>query len=167
MRRTAHLTGALVLGALLASGGLALAAPAVGAAGGHHPAEVRAVHSSAYGTILVSATGRTLYGLTADRPGKSKCAASCASVWPPLMAHGSLSAGSGVKRSCLRSFARGSGHQVEYCGIPLYTFSGDTSKGQVHGFGIKSDGGTWYPVAASGHFVKKKDGTSSSGGGGW
>lgn len=167
MKRSAVLTGTVLVAGVLAAAGLGLVASPSGAARTHRSAAVQAVHSAAYGTILVTSSGRTLYGLTADRPGKSRCSGSCTTVWPPLMASGSLSGGSGVKRSCLRSFSRGSGHQIEYCGIPLYTYVGDSGKHQVHGFGIKADGGTWYPVSAAGHLVTKKKGKSTSSGGGW
>jgi Secreted repeat of unknown function len=40
--------------------------------------------------------------------------------------------------------------QVSANGAPLYYFSGDSAAGQVNGQGIKSFGGIWYAVQASG-----------------
>jgi hypothetical protein len=40
--------------------------------------------------------------------------------------------------------------QVTADGAPLYYFSGDSAAGQVNGQGIKSFGGVWYAVQASG-----------------
>jgi hypothetical protein len=40
--------------------------------------------------------------------------------------------------------------QVTADGAPLYYFSGDSAAGQVNGQGIKSFGGIWYAVQASG-----------------
>jgi hypothetical protein len=44
--------------------------------------------------------------------------------------------------------------QVTADGAPLYYFSGDSAAGQVNGQGIKSFGGVWYAVQASGQPLK-------------
>ena len=48
-----------------------------------------------------------------------------------------------------------------YKGWRVYEYTGDTGSGQANGQGLKSFGGTWYVLNASGQPVK----TSSSGGG--
>ena len=40
-------------------------------------------------------------------------------------------------------------YQVTLRGIPLYTFAGDSHRGDVNGEGIRSFGGTWHTVPAS------------------
>ena len=47
--------------------------------------------------------------------------------------------------------------------MPLYTYSGDSSKGQTHGEGIKSFGGTWYAVTPAGQPAQPASGSTSNG----
>jgi predicted lipoprotein with Yx(FWY)xxD motif len=129
-----------------------------------------ATTSSQYGTILVNGTGRTLYALSGDSSTKSICGSSCVAVWPPLTTSGAPRAGSGVDGSKLGTLMRSDGTtQVSYDGHPLYTFSGDSGSGQVHGEGITSFGGTWYVVDAAGspvvHAGSAGTTTTTSGGG--
>jgi hypothetical protein len=59
-------------------------------------------------------------------------------------------------------------HVLTYHGRPLYTYVGDTAGDQANGEGLKSFGGTWYAVSASGTLVKRgssaKSPSSGSGG---
>jgi predicted lipoprotein with Yx(FWY)xxD motif len=135
-------------------------------------ATVDAAHTSLFGTVLVTSTGRTLYMLTADSPTASVCTGTCASVWPPLTVTGTPTAGSGVKASELGTITRsGGGHQVTYDGHPLYTFTKDTAAGQVNGEGINKFGGIWYVLSTSGSPVKAPIAsgttTTTSGGSGY
>jgi predicted lipoprotein with Yx(FWY)xxD motif len=121
-----------------------------------------------FGRILVTSSGRTLYELSSDTPGHSTCSSACEAAWPPLALNPSehATAGSGARASCLAGRSGiatepSGGHQVAYCGHPLYTFSGDSASGQVNGFGIHAFGGTWYPMSASGTPVEHR--SSSSG----
>jgi len=125
--------------------------------------------SATYGRILVDANGRTLYELTADSTGHSTCSSACQAVWPPLPlpAGEHATAGPGAQASCLSGSAGvatgpSGTRQVAYCGHPLYTFSGDSAAGQVHGFDIHSFGGTWYPVGVDGSPVEHAVTASSS-----
>ena len=142
--------------------------PAGGASGG---TTVATASSGQYGTILVNSSGATLYMLTADSSTTSACSGSCVSIWAPLTTTGSPAAGSGADGSKLGTISRSDGSkQVTYNGHPLYTFSGDSGSGQVHGEGINSFGGTWYVLDAAGssvtHAVTSSSSTSSGGGGG-
>jgi predicted lipoprotein with Yx(FWY)xxD motif len=105
------------------------------------------------GAILVSGSGHTLYEFTRDHGNKNSCAAvsGCSAIWPSLKASGRPTAGSGVEASLLSTT---SGHQVTYAGHPLYTYSGDSGPGQTSYVGVKSFGGTWYAINASGGTVK-------------
>jgi predicted lipoprotein with Yx(FWY)xxD motif len=110
--------------------------------------------SAKYGTILVTASGKTLYMLTADSPTSSACANACATIWPPLATTAAPRAGTGVKAALLGTLTRSDGSkQVTYNGHPLYTFGGDASAGQTNGERIASFGGTWYVVDTSGNPV--------------
>jgi hypothetical protein len=51
-----------------------------------------------------------------------------------------------------------------YNGWLVYEYSGDSGPGQSNGQGIKSFGGTWYVLNASGSPVTTMSGGSSSGG---
>jgi predicted lipoprotein with Yx(FWY)xxD motif len=113
---------------------------------------------SGYGSALVTASGKSVYILSTDPAGSSKCAGSCAKTWMPVTVSGSPSAGSGVDSSKLSSFKRSDGTtQVLYDKQALYTYSG---QGATSGEGQAADGGVWYLVSPSGAPIKK----SSSGG---
>jgi predicted lipoprotein with Yx(FWY)xxD motif len=119
---------------------------------------VKVAKISGYGSALVTASGKSVYLLTSDPAGSSKCSGSCAKIWPPVTVSGSPSAGSGVDSSKLSSFKRSDGTtQVLYDKHALYTFS---SQGATSGEGQASFGGVWYLVAPSGAAIKK----SSAGG---
>jgi predicted lipoprotein with Yx(FWY)xxD motif len=112
------------------------------------------------GMILVNTTGRSLYLFTNDRNGKSACTASCAKFWPPLIAHGKLTAGTGAKRSLLGTTKRSDGRlQVTYNGHPLYTYALDKQTGQANGEG---SGGSWYVLSASGKPIVKAAATTTA-----
>jgi predicted lipoprotein with Yx(FWY)xxD motif len=109
------------------------------------------------GKILERKSGFTLYAFTKDRRNKDKCVAisGCASTWPPLTTGGKPIAGPGVKASLLGTITLAHGvKQVTYAGRPLYTYSGDTSRGEVDYPGTPDFGGTWDAVNAAGHMVK-------------
>ena len=118
---------------------------------------VKTVDSAKFGTMLVSATGRTLYRYTVDSKGVNRCTsnATCNKYWPPLLVKATAkpTAGTGVKASLLGTIkAKAAGmRQVTYAGFPLYTFAGDAKAGQVNGEGFEKK---WYVVNASGALVK-------------
>jgi predicted lipoprotein with Yx(FWY)xxD motif len=107
---------------------------------------------SPLGTILVDQDGKTVYLFEADSMNKSNCSGSCLSLWPPVMANGKASAGSGVSAGMIGT-ATGSS-QVTYAGHPLYWFSGDSKAGDTNGEGLTDFGGAWYAVSPAGKAVK-------------
>jgi len=126
-------------------------------------ATVDSTNSAKYGTILVDSTGRTLYMLTADTSTMSACTGGCVSIWAPLAAMGTLTAGSGLNASLLGAITRSDGSkQVTYNGHPLYTFLQDGGPGHENGEGISSFGGSWYVLNLSGMPVKAAVSGSSS-----
>ena len=118
------------------------------------------------GTVLTSASGRTLYLFEGDTKTKLGCSGGCLKVWPPLWASGSAAAASGASSSALGTTKRGSSKQVTYHGHPVYTYSGDSKAGQVWGQGLKLNGKLWYAISPSGIAMtaSKGGGSSSSGG---
>jgi predicted lipoprotein with Yx(FWY)xxD motif len=119
---------------------------------------VKVAKISGYGSALVTASGKSVYLLSTDPAGSSKCTGSCAKTWIPVTVSGSPSAGSGVDSSKLSTFKRSDGTtQVLYDKHALYTFSG---QGSTSGEGQASFGGVWYLVGPNGAAIKK----SSAGG---
>jgi predicted lipoprotein with Yx(FWY)xxD motif len=119
------------------------------------PATSVAVRKTDLGRILVDAQGRTLYLFEADKNGKSACSGACAGAWPPLVAAGSATAGTGAAAKLLSTTKRSDGTmQATYGGHPLYLYQGDSAAGQTNGEGSKEFGAEWYVLAPSGKKVE-------------
>jgi len=147
------------------------AAPSAAATPTPAATTVHTAANSAVGTtVLVNASGMTLYRLSGERSGHFICTHSCLAVWHPLTVsaghrpQGSVGGLGVIKRP-------GVGQQVTYRGMPLYTFVQDRSAGQAKGQGLK-DVGTWNAVSTARQATPKApaatsstSSTSSSGGG--
>lgn len=149
--------------AVIAAIGAGAAMAATSATNSSAPS-VKTVASSKFGTVLVSATGRTLYRYTIDSKGVNRCTsnATCNKYWPPLLikATAKPTAGTDAKASLLGTIKAKSGmRQVTYAGFPLYYYAADKKAGQASGEGFQK---TWYVVNATGGLVKKP--VKSSGG---
>ena len=119
------------------------------------------LRSTGIGTILVDPHGMTLYLYTPDGSGASTCYGGCASAWPPLLAHGRLVAGKGLKGSLLGTTKRTDGTlQVTYAGHPLYLFAKDSKAGDTTGQAV---GGIWYALSATGAKVDASSQTATGG----
>ena len=130
----------------------------------NRPATV-SVSQSQLGRILVDGRGRSLYLFQKDKQAKSGCYGACTSYWPPLIVSGKPRAGAGAKASLLGRTKRSDGRwQVTYNRHPLYTFFGDTKRGQTNGEGLSDFGAEWDLVSPAGAKVEKNDATSQSGG---
>jgi predicted lipoprotein with Yx(FWY)xxD motif len=101
------------------------------------------------GSVLSGPSGKTVYTLLSAQGMPLPCTGACLSAWPPVMATAGSSphAGSGVSATLAID---ASVMQVTAEGAPLYYFSGDSAAGQVNGQGLKSFGGIWHAVQASG-----------------
>jgi predicted lipoprotein with Yx(FWY)xxD motif len=140
--------------ALLAVGGVGAAMAAT--ASTHSSGTVRTAKSAKFGTVLVNASGKTLYRYTLDKKGVNTCTAVaiCAKYWPRLLVTGTAkpTAGAGVSAALLGTIKQPKGlRQVTYAGFPLYVFAGDAKAGDVKGQGFEK---TWYVVNAKGALVK-------------
>jgi len=156
---------AAVLG-MLALLAVTLLRPAASDAAPQASGTVVSTASSSLGRILVNSRGHTLYMFEKDKNGKSHCAGSCASFWPPLIAVGKVRAVAGAKASLLGTTRRADGRmQVTYKRHPLYMFAKDTKRGQTNGEGLSAFGATWNAVSPAGAEVKKHK--AATGGGGY
>ena len=137
----------LAAAAALALGGLAAAALA------SSPATVRTSANKALGeTVVVNASGRTLYALSPETTHHLLCRESyCWEIWPPLiLPHGAkLRAGTGVQGKLGLLRRPGGRMQVTLRGKPPYRFAEDHRAGEAHGEGLQSFGGTWHAVTAA------------------
>jgi predicted lipoprotein with Yx(FWY)xxD motif len=115
------------------------------------------VRHTTLGTILVSASGRTLYEFTRDRPHRNSCVkiSGCSEIWPALTTSGKPTAGPGVRASLLSTIKLpGGAKQVTYAGHALYLYSADSGPGETSYVGERAFGGIWYAINSAGHTVK-------------
>jgi predicted lipoprotein with Yx(FWY)xxD motif len=162
--------GVPVAAALLAAG---CGTAAASQSSGSHPSgsasasttgTVIMAHPGSGGTFLTSG-GRSVYLWAADGMNKSNCSGACAGAWPPVIAHGKVTASNGAKPSDLGTIARaGGGKQVTYDGHPLYFFAGDSGPGQTHGQANDGFGAKWWLVAPTGTKITAADAAASAGG---
>lgn len=133
------------LAALMLAAILAISAVAVpmALARGSKTVAGEATAPSLHKTVLTNTKGMTLYSLSVEKNGKFICTGSCTKTWPPLL----VAAGTKPKGpATLGTIKRPEGKtQVTFKGLPLYTFDGDSKKGEANGEGIK-DVGTWHAV---------------------
>lgn len=170
---------ALVAAALAAVGGgtATMAAQSAGAATAHPAAGAAVLKLAsvkvAIGTtdkahqLLVNAKGLAVYELTGDSATHPKCkSSSCLNFWPPVttMSSKKPALGAGVKGK-VGVWHHNGKYQVTINGHPLYTYAQD-SKGSALGEGIKSFGGTWWVMNASGTPMTKNSGSGGGYGGG-
>jgi predicted lipoprotein with Yx(FWY)xxD motif len=159
---------------------LALAALGAGTAFAVGAPLLKSSHSAKLGSIVVNASGLTLYHLTSETKGRVQCNGVCADFWLPVLVVGKAEPklGVGVSAAKIGTVKRPDGKvQVTYAGFPLYRYYLDKKPGQDHGEGIRYGTGVWYAVSTAGKIVKVKTApaptptsqqttTSSSGGGG-
>jgi predicted lipoprotein with Yx(FWY)xxD motif len=150
-------------GGSLVAAGLALAIAIAAFAATAAAFTVKSAKNSALGTtIVVSATGRSLYHYGPENKNAVKCTGSCATTWPPLLIAAGKKpvAGAGLTASKLGTVKRPDGKtQVTYGGFALYLFSGDAKAGDVNGQGLE---GVWHAVGSSGAVVMKSASAGSS-----
>jgi predicted lipoprotein with Yx(FWY)xxD motif len=103
--------------------------------------------STTLGDVVVDANGRTLYAFANDQGTTSACTGGCAGIWPPLMATGTPTGGTGIDATKLSAAPSG---QVVYGGHLLYLYAQDMAAGDTKGQGV---GGIWHVVAPSGDII--------------
>ena len=172
--------GAVAAAALLAGCGGGSSNPAASTSSSSSSANPATKFSTAsvsgLGNVVVDGRGRTVYILTSGGHTNVPCTASngCTKLWPTLPLPGGMSAataGTGVKASLLGTKKLSDGKTYPtYNGWLIYEYAGDPGPGQATGQRIKSFGGTWYVLNASGNPVTSSGGNggiTTSGGGGY
>ncbi|MCL4449056.1 MAG: hypothetical protein M1483_04510 [Actinobacteria bacterium] len=116
------------------------------------------VRHSAYGAIITTKSGMTLYAFSLDTPHKTACLhGACTALWPPLIINGSLKLGPGINHLLVGKIKRPSGaYQLSYAKHPLYTFSADSRPGMMAGQGLYQFGGYWYVPSPTGNLITTK-----------
>ena len=113
-----------------------------------------ATTSASEGTILTDSAGRTLYGFAADTKGVSNCSGQCATLWPPVPVTGSIPKAPPGVTARLGELTRSDGtKQLTVDGLPVYTYVGDSTKGDTNGQGLNESGGLWWVVGTNGSWI--------------
>ena len=97
--------------------------------------------STSIGTVLVDASGRTVYELVGDTPAKPTCTGGCLVIWPAVKTNG---------------------RQTIVNGHPAFTFAGDKSAGQTKGQDVTDQWGRWLALDASGNPISASATASST-----
>ncbi|MGH2937116.1 MAG: COG4315 family predicted lipoprotein [Solirubrobacterales bacterium] len=139
--RRARNLAALALAAVLA---LSAVAVPMALAGGSKTVAGEATAKSLHKTVLTNTKGLTLYTLSGETKGKFICTTSeCLKAWPPLLVKPGTTPKGPVKLGTVKNPEGKT--QVTYKGMPIYTFEGDSKKGEANGEGLK-DVGVWHAV---------------------
>jgi len=123
------------------------------------------LRQTSLGKILVNSAGFTLFDFSRDSRNKDACqsVSGCIFVWPPLVASGKPTAGSGVNGSKLGTIKLSNGkRQVTYYGRPLYLYTGDAHTGETSYVGFSAFGGRWLAVNAKGASVQPKNSSNGA-----
>jgi predicted lipoprotein with Yx(FWY)xxD motif len=140
-RRATRGLYALAIAALLAMS--AIAAPMALATGSKTVAG-EATAPKLHKTVLTDTKGLTLYTLVGETHGKFICtSAACLQAWPPLLVARGTTPKGPVQLGTIKNPEGKT--QVTYKGMPVYTFEGDSKKGEANGEGLK-DVGVWHAV---------------------
>ena len=155
------------------SGAAAASSPASSSGSAASSATGIMTASTAGGTVLTTAQGRTIYWFAIDTPTKSNCSGTCATYWPPVTGTPTAAASASLPGKW-GTITRADGTtQATYDGHPLYTYKGDTAAGQDGGNGLNISGGLWWAMTPSGAKLaaakqsSPSPSSSSSSGGGY
>lgn len=120
-----------------------------------------ATASTSLGTVVVDARGLTVYFYGQDKKGEtaSTCTGVCAAQWPPVTATGTPKL-TGITGHVGTMAGPGGMKQVTIDGLPIYTFAGDSAKGDVNGQLL---GDAWWAITPSGAKITKPTPSSSTG----
>ncbi|MFF1634291.1 hypothetical protein [Leifsonia sp. NPDC058248] len=122
-----------------------------------------ATAATSLGTVLVDGRGLTVYVFDHDTRGatSSACSGACSTQWPAVETTSAAPKVDGVTGTVGTIAAVDGRMQVTVNGWPLYTYTGDSSVGDVTGQGV---GGLWWAVGADGDKIGAPSGSGSTSG---
>ncbi|REJ07700.1 hypothetical protein DY023_03460 [Microbacterium bovistercoris] len=111
------------------------------------------VASTSLGDVVVTGDGMTAYMYDKDTQGAttSACTGQCLEKWPPILSDEATPKVDGVTGDLGTIDTPDGKLQVTLDGWPLYTFAGDSAKGDVNGQGV---GGIWWVLKADGTLIR-------------
>lgn len=110
------------------------------------------VGSSAVGKVLTDADGLTLYEYVPNgKSATSQVPESALAAWPPLVADGPVTLGTGLTAEGAAAKQPNGQEWVTYNGRLVYRFTGDTKPGDVNGNAV---GDQWYALTPAGEPVQ-------------
>ena len=116
------------------------------------PVTLQIASNDKLGKILADGNGNTLYLLTKDAKGASKCYDQCAASWPAVIPQGAPTLKEGIDTNLISTTLRTDGSaQLTYNGWPLYHFEKDSAPGDTNGQGV---GNVWWVVSGEGNPIK-------------
>ncbi|MDE3132175.1 MAG: hypothetical protein KGL16_13580 [Acidobacteriota bacterium] len=168
-----RVTAMVVAAATVAGGGamassIAYAASAHAASGAALKLAQLSVASHGKHTLLVTSSGHAVYLLTKDSAMHPLCkSSSCLATWPAATTKAMKpKLAKGIKGK-LTVWTHKGMHQLVLNGHPLYTYAADSGSA-ANGENVKSFGGTWQLLTASGTaYTGKSSGGSGGGGSSW
>jgi predicted lipoprotein with Yx(FWY)xxD motif len=116
---------------------------------------------SGLGTIVIDASGRTLYHFANDQGNTIACVDRCPQSWPPVRTLNAPASGDGLTASLLGTVNRPDGStQVTYNGKTLYYYANDEKPGDTKGQGLA---GNWFVLSPAGEDIRGAPSSGSSG----
>lgn len=110
------------------------------------------VGDSAIGKVLTDADGMTLYEYVPnEKNATSQVPESALAAWPPLVAEGPVTLGTGLTAQGAAAKQPNGEEWVTYNGRLVYRYAGDTQPGDVSGNAI---GDVWYALTPAGEPVQ-------------
>lgn len=133
------------------------------AAAGNTDGSSLATASTSLGTVVVDSAGMTVYFYGPDTKGEttSACTGACAVQWPPVTTSGTPHV-TGVTGPVGTIAGPNGTKQVTLDGLPIYTYAGDSAKGDVNGQLV---GNVWWAVTPAGAKITKPAPTAATGSG--
>jgi predicted lipoprotein with Yx(FWY)xxD motif len=129
------------------------------AAAGNTAAELK-TFASPLGAIVVDGKSMTVYAFDKDTAGAaSACTGVCVPLWPAVTTTSATPSVQGVTGQVGTAPTADGRKQVTLDGHRLYTFSGDSSSGQVNGQGYMN---LWWVVSPAGQQIKKAASSSAA-----
>lgn len=109
--------------------------------------------SSSAGTIVVDATGMSVYFFTRDvkDSGTSACTGACLTMWPPVLTTAAAPSAEGVSGTLGTIATPDGANQVTLNGLPLYYYEQDKNPGDILGQGV---GDVWYLADPAGEMIR-------------